>query len=198
MANPTRKLEISNINAETYWKRPASQPTGVENSDPIYTAVGRTLSSWENVEEAITNLFMTLSQPATDASYMTVGRAFGSMMSGAARRSATEAAADIFFKLNPSSPRGPFNQIIENTRKASVLRDDAAHGRVSEVSKDRYLLMPPSYNSTRTIASSKIDPLGFEFAEYRYNADDLNTIWPKFNVLANAIGDYIQFIRSPS
>jgi hypothetical protein len=198
MTDAPRKFQISNFDSETYWVRPSKRTDGVENAEPIYTAVGRTLSSWENVEEALTNLFLAIARPPTKNSYLSVSRAFGSMMSNSARRSATEAAADIYFSINPTVSRGPFNQIIQNVTRASKLRDDAAHGRVSEVTPKRYLLMPPSYNSTRTAPTADPEKIGFETAAYRYNAEDLEGICPKFDLLAHAIGDYITFILRPS
>lgn len=39
------------------WDVPEWSPTGDANIDTIYLAVGKTLSSWELVEEAIARLF---------------------------------------------------------------------------------------------------------------------------------------------
>lgn len=149
-----------------FWDRPkVPADTGAKRHTDVFKAVGYALTNWELAEEQMQTLFLVLSEVNSPASYLTVKRAYGSIISNSSRRTAIESVAEVYCGEHWENPvvKKPFDDVIQNIGKASKRRDDIAHGKVvryttisSGVRIERgVFLFPPDYNSERTHAFLK-------------------------------------------
>lgn len=199
MADLTRKTEGER---KKFWGRPGSKSAGDANPDDIYLAVGKALSEWESVEEALTFLFMVFTECDQANTFRAVQRAFGSIEFNSGRRRALNAAAEIYFEPYWDYARKDLNAlIISEVDAAARRRDDIAHGRVISFAVDKIyrgsLLVPPAYNTGRTYATipkDEMDPVGIFKARYRWVAVDVTRIAEKFNQLRQRIQIYTKKI----
>ena len=163
MAGSIDELEIRSDSLR-FWKNlqvrcARGDPSGMK----IYETVGVVLSTWECVEECLVHLFMTFTGLRYGTpQYRVVARAFGSIEFGSGRRTATKAAAEVYFGSYWEIMEDELDRVLRQVSHAGNRRNDIAHGRVLE-GKGSYglLLMPPRYNTGRTSISSEDDEHGF-------------------------------------
>ena len=170
------------------------------------------MTEWERVEEALAWVCMIFSDTKDAKAYDIIARVFGSIESSAGRRTALERISEIYFHSRKTDPRmiGRFKKLIMELSSASRLRDDIAHGAVSDflVSWPHKLsgafLVPSSYNSARNMpmtlrmtlienstlhSPSNSSPL--LPGAYRYTSEDINEIANKFRELHLACITYV-------
>jgi hypothetical protein len=193
----------SHVLAKPYWERPNPQKMGDPDNERIFQAVGSALSNWERAEEALSSLFLAVTEQ-DNYSANPVKRAFGSIDSSSVRRKAILAAAEAYFSddWEDKDVRLPFFKVLEAVSFASKRRDDIAHGTVSRHRVDGKpfgsFLQPPHYNTERTKAYARLDeddPLYFLFTDFRYVSADISAFDTKFQELGAAIHYLAGFIR---
>jgi hypothetical protein len=204
---------------KSYWDRPGHSRKGDDTQNALHEAVGYALSNWEEADQELADLFLVFT---CEASTQKVGRqvrnavrrAYGSIISNSGRRSAVEAAAEVYF--NPwweSKPvRQPLVDILNAVQWASNRRDDLAHGIVSPyisaqvsdlrgniIKKEDFgcFLMPPEYKTDRTHAYMQgVDhPSGAMKARYSFTSKDIRRFGLQFIALRAAIQNYVRRIR---
>jgi hypothetical protein len=177
---------------------------GDSTQDVIFHAVGLALTQWETAENALATLFLVVSESENANTIHALRRAFGSIESGAARRKALEAAAEVYFgsSWTNNAVRVPFRNLIDSFASGSHRRDEIAHGMAVPVTIDGKemgaFLFPAEYNTQRTFTSvgdMTIDPLAFMRGKYRYTAANIHEFVTKFGQLRDAIYGYIPSIR---
>jgi hypothetical protein len=212
MSNPPEIL----IFGKRYWDRPEPKAKGASEPKVIYQAVGEALSQWETVDQDLSDLFLVfVSEP--DSSKFTVHalrRAYGSIISTAGRRTTIRMAADVYFppwRTNNKDELDGLKNILKVGSWAAELRDDLAHGvgvenierRIRENGPETLqtgqfgsFLMPPEYNSGRTLTHSQDGdhPADIWKARYCYNDDDINNIKWKFYHFGVEIRKYAEFV----
>ncbi len=157
-------------------REPSSAHKGETSTTPIYAAVGKALSEWENMESGLTRLFQLLCESPSFAA----ARAYGTLESSYAKAGMLRAATDVFFASRNAINSKEYKEtktLIAAYEKAQKFRNNIAHGiGIGFFLKNRehsgYFLCPPSY-ATKKVA--KIDPrevylLG---AKYWYTAKDV-------------------------
>lgn len=205
------KPEIKAIFTERYWSRPEPKPKGSDTPDQIFAAVGLALSQWELVDEQLANLFFAFAcEPSTGAyTKHAIGRAYGSIISTAGRRTAIAAAGEVYFPKwmrDNDAEKDGLKHILNAAGWAAKLRDDVAHGICHEnievvtstnsvVTKEEKFgsyLMPPEYNTGRTYAHDRTynHLMDAWKAQYCYNQNDLQEINAKFVELVVAVHAY--------
>jgi len=185
-----------------HWDRPVPEPRGDHNADAIFHAVGSALTAWENAECALAMLFQVMSRAETPNAHNALRRAFGSIESGAGRRKALEATAEIYFAPYWEDPKvkKPFKALMTAFELGSQRRDEIAHGMAYSVAGDNHdlgaFLFPSEYNTQRTFPwmTSGDDPFGFTRARYRYTSTMIRGFAIKFGELWGAVIDYIPTI----
>jgi hypothetical protein len=142
------------------WDRPPSPTEADRDADILYAAVGRALSSWENIESELSHWYALLIgkmwQHAAYDEYYDKGR------SGQARIAVLEAAAERYFVKNPHQEvEAKFRTLMEATTAYADRRHEVAHGIVRPVQlywpwveatmkapmghDHEYCLVPPHY-----------------------------------------------------
>jgi hypothetical protein len=113
-----------------YWDRQTASEKGDPNGDMIAQAVGYALSESELADQALSELFVTMTECTTSVTYNVVRRAYGSIESNSGRRNAIMAAAEVYFGAywDNKFVRQFLVDIINAVQWASRRRDDIAHG----------------------------------------------------------------------
>lgn len=83
------------------WHLPAREADGDESPDQLYTAVGKALSNWEQIENQLANLFATLVGAKIKANPAPAVRAYGTIVSFKSRSAMLDAAARAYFYSRP-------------------------------------------------------------------------------------------------
>lgn len=187
-----------------YWDRQTASEKGDPNGDMIAQAVGYALSESELADQALSELFVTMTECTTSVTYNVVRRAYGSIESNSGRRNAIMAAAEVYFGAywDNKFVRQFLVDIINAVQWASRRRDDIAHGiiwagiKIDNVDYGSFL-MPPEYNTGRTFAfmADTPDPLRLMRAKYRYTANNIQEWRSKFAGLREAIWSYTLTIK---
>ena len=190
-----------------FWERPVPQKQGDANAELLFSAVGRALTSWETVEKALALICLTFSETSDDKSANAVRQIFGSIESSAGRRSALYKLFEVYFSKYQDDPpiKTPFNQLMDAVSSASKLRDDIAHGIVTnlcDVDESGQavdigcFLVPSSYNTGRNrpwIVTKDRESLVFNLylrGKYRYTASNVLDITTNFNILRDRAAEY--------
>lgn len=194
-----------------FWDRPKSKERGDTGSDAavkIYHAVGFALSTWEEVEHTLADLFILMMECRTGSkNEVAARRAYGSIDSNSGRRKIIEAVAEVYFFRAWSNPylQKPTLELIKEVESAARRRDDIAHGRavknekISIKGREHFgsFLFAANYHNTRSSAFPDFsDPLGHMRADYRYTSDDIVTIAKKFGELNFKIHEYSVLIQN--
>jgi hypothetical protein len=209
--SPSTKPEIKPVLTKPYWERPEPKRKGSDTPDQIFAAVGVALSQWELVDEQLANLFIAFTCEPNTGAYTkhAVGRAYGSIISTAGRRTAIAAAGEVYFpawmRENEAEKNG-LKDILNAAQWAAKLRDDVAHGVCHEnievvssadnvvVREEKFgsFLMPPGYNTGRTYTYDRQYKHVMDAwkAQYCYDHDNLKEINAKFIELAVAVTSY--------
>lgn len=199
------ELDLS-VKPETYWaNREPPRTEGDDKADELYHMVGVALSSWENVEETCVNLLIAFTeiQPLVEREgnvfrgrqHEIIFRAFGAGQSGSFRREAILHAGSAHFGVGPHASKHLtyLRKVVRHVQEASQRRDEIAHGRV--LAPKGWLLLPPRYNTKLTKVQNP-DLKGYEGANYRHIAKDIQDFGEKFNGLSHALDKYRQRVWS--
>jgi hypothetical protein len=191
MTDSTDKFDIRSERL-SFWKNLRVKcDRGEPGSMKIYEAVGVALSTWESVEECMVHLFMMFTGLRYGtAEYRVVARAFGSIEFGSGRRDATEAAAEAYFGPYIEIVGIEFNNVLLQVSHAANRRNDIAHGRVLDIPTYGRLLLPPRYNTGRTLIAADDDEHGYKSAEYRFDADAIQRCASAFEELTHQLKRY--------
>lgn len=181
-----------------HWNSPPSKEYGDVTDDAVFLAVGRALSTWEEIEVALANMFALFVESYSDAAK----RAFGAISSSSGRREALENAAEMFATMQGDDfPKKDFDQILSHIAKASGRRNEIAHGIVTafelDGKKHGHFLVPASYNSRKTaartnewwlkLASDPEDQFMVFGGKYRYTSADIAHFTRLFAILNQQI-----------
>lgn len=141
----------------------------------MFVSVGRSLSSWELIEEELANIFAILvGNKAEYPSSEPAVRAYGTVISSQARLNMLSAAATAYFAPDPEAALSfEAETLINQVRGWSGRRNEIAHGRVARLqSRPGYCLIPSLYNT-------KKHPFG-EKPTYVYSSVEINEFNRRF------------------
>jgi hypothetical protein len=191
------RISVKLPEAHIQWEPPPKASSGDADWKPIWQAVGAALSAWEYIEEECALLFSALVESNSEAAY----RAYGCVVSNSTKREMLENSAEVFFSTHKiiESDEIYFYDLMKHLQKAASFRNEIAHGAVMGVPTKRgneYFLLPPIYNSRKTIRQNTevaaIEPRVLSRAKYRYTAQDVNNLSHKFEWLNRAFTSYRQ------
>jgi len=120
-----------------YWSPPGRRPSksGDKYAVRLYAAMGRAVSAWNEVEDALAKLFAGIATervgvPPTDPLMLT----FGSIEAITTRTAAVRAVGAAYFEKykRTKAQRKPLNDFLDHIRRGSWIRNDIAHGIVNE------------------------------------------------------------------
>lgn len=185
------------------WDIPPATKVGNVNPDEIYVEVGKALSKWEMLEDALAWMFSELVGAPSNAyphdfDPTPAERAYGSIVGFRSRLNMIEAAAAGYFHVrsNTSKPdekakittlERQTKHLLKQVSGWSDRRNDVAHGVVvlstdSRMAND-YVLIPPGYNSKKYGPQITSDPA------YTYNAAQITEFRNQFLRLAREIAE---------
>jgi hypothetical protein len=184
----------SEYGLQTTWTLPRA-PFGDEHDDPLYLAVGKALSQWEELETALSGLFAVLVESRSPAAT----RAYGIVASAQGRYDLLCNAAEVYFAERDQAAYAQFREIIKTLRLASPRRNDVAHGVVREyaapdVEGGGFYLVSPDYNSRRTTAfidlsEDSLDPFDFSLHKYAYTTSQVIDLRDRFHLLTTEVSN---------
>jgi hypothetical protein len=179
---------------QTYWERPPFKDQGNEKPEPIWQAIGSSLTTWEMVENTFAHIFRYF----VDSNSEAASRAYGAIQSHRGRSDALMEAAEVYFAahaLHVSEERwDEFKLLMAHFGKAAGRRNEIAHGVTLWHPEAGNFLVPPAYNSRKTQAfpvGSWLDKFTALRVDYRFTAEDISLITSKFHHLHSAA---IQFL----
>ncbi len=168
------------------WDIPPRLASGDAQIGEIYSAVGKALSSWELVEEALAQLFARFTHSAHQFPQQEPAiRAYGSIVSFMSRSEMVQAAGKCFF-LNYYGDRAfPFENefapLLGQCKGWAGRRNDVAHGRAEQIANG-YFLLPGLYNTRK-------QPLG-EAPIYAYTAVQISNFAIAFEDLYDRLSEF--------
>jgi len=178
------------------WSDPPMSPEGDEDAESIFTEVGRALSTWEMVEDALAILFSRFCSGARGEGVVGVaGRTFGAVPAGNTRKNMLEEAAEIYTAYeNQNFDLPGFKSLLKHYGQASGARARIAHGMVRQIFTDGesrgYFLAPAGYKSNANWRVDEWLKIQHEAEEsphpwwkYRYRAADIASFCAKFQEL---------------
>jgi hypothetical protein len=200
------------------WDRPMPRDVGDGDPKAICEAVGHALSQWGLADQALADLFVSLTDTRSEQSCAAGRRSYYSIARHRDRRRAIGAAAEAYFSqyrarkvhAHYASPaydaayaahcraHAAARQTVAATMAAVELaadrHDDIAHGITwGNVYHDlKSFLMPADYRTGDRIAGRRdgeSDPWGFTQSRYRYTSADIASFAGKFIVLRDRILD---------
>lgn len=203
MADKFQRLPIPPIH--DYWNAPQPQDYGDKSNDTVFKSVGYALTTWEQIETALSRMFQLFTESGSDAAV----RAFGAISSAAGRREALEMAAEIYAsKKYTNFPVDDLRLLMSHIGKASGKRNEIAHGIVTSFildGKDHgFFLVPASYisrkNEAKTLewwnkmsSTSQENQFDVFGSKYRYTSSDIDHFSGLFDKLLNqANGFYME------
>jgi hypothetical protein len=172
------------------WDRPHPLPErgGAKSPEPVFQAVGRALSHWELVEQALAQLYIFLTtgrhKDFTDPAI----RAFGSIVGVKARIAMVRAASESWFERYPDCP------LSENCRLAlwkcsewSSRRNDVAHGRVSSApyNANSWMLYPGLFTTKYSIKGKP--KYVFRVEDMDRYSEGFKSLWEEMNILSSSL-----------
>jgi hypothetical protein len=162
------------------WDVPAVPSHGDAHEDTISIAVGRALTSWEHIEEALADIFaIFVNADMADPEKAPALRAYGAVSSARGRGDLLQAAAEAYFYHKPDEKlEGDFKEVLRRYRGYSGRRNDVAHGRIGQDSENPangWYLFPGLYNSNKY-------PIG-QPPSYIYGSAEINTFKDGFESL---------------
>jgi hypothetical protein len=171
------------------WEVPPFPERGEEAPEPLYTAVGHALSTWELVEEELASLFaLMVGQARRSPETQPAIRAYGAIVSFTSRADMLAAASKGFFLAWPNEAtmttfEEEFRELMKMASGWSGRRNDLAHGRVNTFTSIKgYCLAPGLYNSKKNTVGNK--------PSYIYTATHVATFQRQFEFLFSLLRDY--------
>ncbi len=162
--------------------------TGDNNPDTIYVAVGKALTYWEFVEQAVAQLFAFVSSSTSklDTTMPSI-RAYGSVNGSTQRIEMVREAAKAWFHHLPECPiENDCWELLNECRGWAARRNDIAHGKV-DCLVDTY---PHGWHLFPGLFNTKKRPLK-DKAAYRYTAANIDYYASGFLDLHNRIVEYL-------
>jgi hypothetical protein len=197
--------------ADAYWKQPEFDPTetGDQNEAGIFTAVGGALSRWEQMEDALADMFDIFGtdekQSITIHSLQMGRHMFGMIESSSTRLKMLQVAASLYFApwWDHKPVCRPYLKLLGAISHASHRRNEIAHGRVTRVQVHRdggppkdsgAFLTSPRYAVNRNQPYyggewHSDDVLVVDRSKYRYRMSDIATFAQKFDLLGSKVRD---------
>lgn len=168
------------------WDIPPRKSTGDRKPNPIYTAVGMAMSSWEFIETDLAAMFAVFTGATSWKETAPALRAYGSIISYRARREALTAAARAFFRVHRMARiERSFKVALKKCDGWSDRRNDLAHGLVLRVTSiaPGYFLWPTPYNTRKypietsepafCYRASQIRKIAYSFKKVRQQTNKL-------------------------
>ena len=151
------------------WDVPPFPEKGANAPEPVYQAVGKALTYWDLVEQAIGGLFTFVTTGKFfDASDPTL-RAYGSIVGTSARIQMVRAAVESWAQRYPDCDLvGTCHDLLRDCERWSARRNDIAHGRVdclADAFPKGWLLFPGLYSAKKRSVEGK--------SKYRYTAEHI-------------------------
>jgi hypothetical protein len=178
------------------WAAPPRPTTYDRDPEVIYAAIGRSLSMWQYVEDALSLIFEWLvvggQVPGTYVNSMSPAQAaYGTVVSFDARAGMIEAAASAFFHhhAHPSF-HARLQKLLATCRGWAGRRNEIAHGRIggSPVDLNLCALWP-------TESSSRKREITYR-ARFVYNSTQINEFDRQFAELHMTVLDFYSEFRS--
>ena len=182
-----------------FWARPNLRMTGDSDADSIYLAVGKSLSTWESLEQLFAHLYGIFIGTESAAAL----RAFGCITSAGGRRDAIRESGAVFFfeKAISKDISGKLQKLLDHFGNAAGKRNDIGHGIVGRLPQqykaDGFFLMPPEYVSNRnkflvTVQADELINIRPELLHhvYRYISADIYEFERKVKILYEVTLDY--------
>jgi hypothetical protein len=105
-------------------------PPGETDPDLLYSAVGRAIHAWENMESALARLYAKMTglseDPRALADYGSENRRFVDRLSAL-----NDASEDYFRMLPDQNKEGELSIILKDTKDLSIKRHRIAHGMIT-------------------------------------------------------------------
>jgi hypothetical protein len=168
------------------WDVPPTPAYGDSHEDAISLVVGRALTSWECVEEALADIFaIFVNADTVDPERAPALRAYGSVASARGRADMLDSAGEAYFLNNPNTQlQADFEAVLRNYRGYAARRNDIAHGRAGQESTNPahgWYLYPGLYNSKKY-------PIG-QPPKYLYSSVEIRRFKDGFETLYDEIVD---------
>lgn len=141
------------------WDVPPIPEKGARSPEPVYQAIGKAITHWELVEQAIGGLFTFVT---TGKFYDASGpalRAYGSIVGTSARINMVKAAVESWSQQYPTCPHlDNCYALLSECERGSARRNDIAHGRVDrllDAVPNGWMLFPGFYNTKKRSIEGK-------------------------------------------
>jgi hypothetical protein len=120
------------------WDVPPAPGSGDSHEDAISLAVGRALTSWEFIEEALADIFaIFVKADVADPEKAPALRAYGSVITARGRADMLQAAGEAHFFSNQAPQlESDFKAVLRSYRGFAGRRNDVAHGRAGQDSQN--------------------------------------------------------------
>lgn len=155
--------------------------------DEIFTAVGRALSKWEQLQGYLALIFAQMIGEDPNGSF-TALRAFGTVTSQSNRLQILREAGKMFFEFHPSTHQEEFSSLLVSVEQLERRRNEIAHGVVNPYVPDAadptsgtYALLP-AYYATR---KRPVEDVAMQITRptYAHTAADVERIGDEFGSL---------------
>jgi hypothetical protein len=113
------------------WDRPPLPSKGDDDDDITYAGVGRVVTEWEQVEQALAALYSLLVGRFEDRE-ATREYGEGAVLKGRLERLA-RVAEGFFVSIRNQDLEGEFDSLLDKVRLYADRRNDIAHGRVWDI-----------------------------------------------------------------
>jgi hypothetical protein len=157
---------------------------GDANESAIYETIGRSLTDWEFVEEALARIFAAL---VGTVAYPRAGpavRAYGSIIGFKARADMIRAAGETFFQsANAPQFQVEFDDLMTECLQWSNRRNDIAHGRVWPSAEIGHLLFPALY-ATKKYRPAQTPAYSYSSKEIKRAALGFQDLYDRLSELA--------------
>jgi hypothetical protein len=158
---------------------------GDSSEDDLFKAVGRALTDWEFVEEALARVYAALMRCDLNSPTPAV-RAYGAIIGSKARIDMILAAGEAYLSLPytgtlvfPSQAKDGFAPLLMESARWSDRRNDVAHGRAWQGGE--HFLLPSLYATKK-----------WKFSQppaYRYSSTELRTLSAAFQDLYDRLSE---------
>jgi hypothetical protein len=168
--------------------------------DPVYLAVGKALSAWEELEVEVAGLFaIFIGAPRTS---LEAYAAYASALGFSGRSGLVEKASDQFFVRRPAQDHeATLDNLLCHLRGWSLRRNDIAHGVVREhyrirtghsaSSRTVYYLVPANYMRKRFRSD-------YDAPRYMYSSENIEEFRRAFRSLVQPVSDLVDVLsRKP-
>lgn len=184
-----------------FWHKPDRLLKGDETADKLYQAIGYTLSRWEEMEVAYSNLFAALVESKSGAAL----RAYGSIGSAHGRKQALIDAASIYFLHAREEMVPEFEALADAFGLAAARRNEVAHGvavnyAASDVIGGGHYLIAAAYNTKRNdigidFGMVTYDPYTWNQTTYAYCSPQILEFSRRFELMGKEVSNFIRKMR---